>query len=412
MAAARASALARLREAYATPAGESIAASRLDDVDDVWPAATTQQVSVGCALSEGMDERIDPPEGDTCNDLENEWDAVAARTDVLRLEAKANYGKVVPKEDGPAATISYKEVWAWVSQLSEDTGVLKPLENRSSQDSRNSFLGSSLRRRSKSPGLDRQRGGKDIVLHLRATPFDFNTSIHFQMLRTIYSKLTLNKWCPSIGSHWEVLGFQSGDPRTDLNRSGGVLNILHLFLFVAHHPDLAMSCFQVSQDYHQNFPLACISINITNLVIESLSSGRLSALCGKETSELGVLELTSRLHNAGLFFFFSRWRSQKRTIEHTELTLNEIKALLDRKPTKLLEELPRPGQASRAKKPAALAMPEFADLEAMKEAMDGAVEKAPHRSLSRGLWARSKAAVLPKRLRRYQDENTQSFAGL
>lgn len=32
--------------------------------------------------------------------------------------------------------------------------------------------------------------------------------------------------CPSIGRHWEVLGFQGGDPRTDLNRSGGLLNVL------------------------------------------------------------------------------------------------------------------------------------------------------------------------------------------
>jgi hypothetical protein len=254
--------------------------------------------------------------------------------------------------------------------------------------------------------LDKQkRGGEDVVLHLRATAFDFNTPTHFRMLRTIYSKLTLNKWCPSIGNHWEILGFQAGDPRSDLNRSGGVLNIVHLFFFVAQHPEMAQSVFQLSQDYHQNFPLACISINITSLVMQSLASGRLSAFCSKETSGQGILELTCRLHNASLAYFGSRWRGQKRTIEHTEQTLNEVKVLIDKKPSKLLEELPQPGQGGRGKKPAALAVPEFADL----EAITGSVE-APAQSHCRGLWARSKAAVLPKRLRRFQDENTSTQA--
>lgn len=412
--AARAGSLARLREAYATPTAERETASRLDDVPPVAiqydvDHAAAQWSSFDCACpARGSDKSSGPPSGDTEMSLESEWDAVAGRTDTLRLEHQANYGKIRPKDEGLSATISYKQVQAWVSQMCADTEVLKPLENRSAQDGRNSFLGSPFCRRSKSPGLDRQkRGGKDIVFHLRSMPFDFNTPTHFRMLRTIYTKLTHNKSCPSIGSHWEVLGFQSGDPRTDLNRSGGVLNILHFFFFVAHYPELATSCFQLSQDYHQNFPLACISINITSLVIDSLSSGRLSALCSKGNGEHGVLELTCRLYSAGLAYFCSRWRSQKRTIEHTEQTRNEVRALLERKPAKLLEEIPRPGEASHAKKNMAPALPEFTDMEALKEAVE-----APAPSRCRGLWARSKAAVLPKRLRRYQDENTEAFACL
>merc|ERR1719183_415532 len=147
---------------------------------------------------------------------------------------------------------------------------------------------------------------------------------HFRMLRTVYTKLTLHKWCPSIGSHWEVLGFQAGDPRTDLNRSGGVLNVLHLFFFLTHHLELAKACFQLSQDDHQHFPFACISINITSLVIESLSAGRLSALCNKGNGDQEALELTCRLHSPVLAYFCSRWRTQKRSIQHTEQTRNEI----------------------------------------------------------------------------------------
>jgi len=217
------------------------------------------------------------------------------------------------------------------------------------------------------------------------------------MLRTVYAKLTRNTWCPSVGSHWEVLGFQAGDPRTDINRSGGVLNIFQLFFFTTHYPELAMSCFQLSLDYHQNFPLACISINISALVMESFSAGHLSSLCKKEHGDLAVLELICRLHSAGLSHFCTQWKSQKRSIQHTQQTLNEVKALLERKPSKLLDELS--SQGTRATK--AMSTPDFADL----EVIGGAVE-APVKSQSRGLWARSKAAVLPKRLRCYQDENS------
>jgi len=93
---------------------------------------------------------------------------------------------------------------------------------------------------------------------------------------------------------------------------------------------------------------------------------------------------------------------------HTEQTKNEVKALLERKPAKLLEEMTQALVAPKdmvmeaaslhAKKLAAPA--EFADLETI-----AAAAQAPAASKSRGLWARSKAAVLPKRLRQYQDEN-------
>jgi len=345
-------ALRALREAYANP----VARSRFDDgdgdTDQAWPEFGAQTV--------GEDESEK-------ENLESEWDAVAERTDTLRLEHKANFGKIQPKDDASSSQISYKEVQSWLSQLCVDSD------------------------------LDRQRrNGKDLVLLLKAMPFDFNVSTHFRMLRTLFTKLTLNKWCPSIGNHWEVVGFQAGDPRTDLNRSGGVLNVLHLFFFVAHHLELATIYFQMSQDEQQNFPLACISINITRMVVESLLAGRLSALCSKESGEHKALEMTCKMHSAGLFYFCSRWRSQKRTIQHTEQTLKELKELLDRKPAKLLEDL-----AQGEKKKSVLRAPvaEFADLEALKDTV-----QAPLLSQkSRGLWARSKAAVLPKRLRRYSD---------
>jgi len=382
--AARATSLATLRQAYCPTSG----GSRLLTDDEVFDACGLASTDAARESDSGTEES-----------LESEWDAVAARTDFLRIEHEANLGKIQPKEDASSVFISYKEVQTWISQMHVASEVLQPLENRTAEDSRSGGL---LRKRLKA---DVPHTGKDLVFHLRTTLFDFNTSAHFRMLRTIYTKLTLNKWCPSIGGHWEVLGFQAGDPRTDLNRSGGVLNVLHLFFFVAHHCGLASACFQLSQDEYQNFPLACISINITSIVVESLCAGRLSALCSKESGNQGVLDVTCKLHSAGLAYFYANWRNRKRRIEHTEQTLNELKVKLDRKPAKLLEEL-KQGIAGggRSKQGATgLAMPQFADLETI-----GAAAKERPQQSHKGLWARSKSAVLPKRLRRYQDENVDA----
>jgi len=281
--AARASSLALLRETY----GSASCVNRLEadtDDDDSWPVSTTAEDS-------GVDEPWESGEDDC---LESEWDAVTVRTDLLRLEHQANFGKIQPTADASTGLISYREIQAWLSQMSDSAAVLQPLENRSSTENAAPTL---LQKR-----LNR-RGGKNLVQNLKNSPFDFNTPMHFRMLRTIYTKLTLNKWCPSVGNHWEVVGFQGGDPRTDLNRCGGVLNVLHLFYFITHHLDLATTCFQLSQDEHQNFPLACISVNITSLVVDGLSAGRFTALCNKEATDLGVLEVTCRLHSAALAFF-------------------------------------------------------------------------------------------------------------
>jgi len=378
-----ANSLARLREAYSAPNSES----------------RTQLCVSHDTDTHEHDVREEGEDANSESALESEWDAVAARTHILHLEHKANHGKVVPSEDVSSAVITWKEAQSWALQLGVVEKVLQPLENQAA-DSRSSNV---LRRRTKLGLLatDKQvQRSTEVVLHLRATPFDFNVPTHFRMLRTIYTKLTLNKWCPSVGGHWELLGFQGGDPRTDLNRSGGVLNVLHFFSLVVNHRDLAVACFQLSQDERQSFPLACISINITSLVMEKLLAGGLSAVSSKASNDSDMLELSCRLHNAGLVHFCSRWRSQKRTIQHTEQTRNEVKALLDRKPAKLLEELTQGLSCVRSKKSSTgLPEQEFADLEVITD-----VPQAPP-SQRRSLWARSKAAVLRKRLRRYQDEN-------
>ena len=54
------------------------------------------------------------------------------------------------------------------------------------------------------------------------------------------------KACPAEGVHWERVGFQGADPRTDLNRSMGILAVLQALRWADRHPraarDLCAAC--------------------------------------------------------------------------------------------------------------------------------------------------------------------------
>jgi len=273
--------------------------------------------------------------------MEEKWDSVEAHTKQMAVDALANRGTVVKAEDSSLQPISYKEVQDWLKTIQVDPEALRPFRELEDDDKAVGCGCVPTRRRMRGdvPKLQKRLlQEKDYVLFLTKTDFDFNIANHYRMLRTIYMKLTRNKSCPSIGAHWEVIGFQGGDPRTDINRSGGVFNILNLFFFLAHNFDILKACWLLSQDHEQHFPMACISINITQMVMEAFLEGCLSSVCNKGET---LFETLCKLHNAGLFFFYSRWRHRKRTIVDTDQTKKEIRAMLTKKPANLLEELNR-----------------------------------------------------------------------
>jgi hypothetical protein len=309
-------------------------------------ASSSQHVETRPAKApEETAEEIETVEGIEIS-MEENWNAVEARTKQMASDALANRGSVATKTEDPSLLpISYKEIQDWLRTIRVDPEMLKPFYE-DLDDDQVKMVGcgclSSNRRRRKGdiPYLHRTYNQeKDLVLFLTKCDFDFNISNHFRMLRTVYTKLTRNKSCPSIGAHWEVIGFQGGDPRTDINRSGGVLNILHLYFFLTHNFDILKACWLLSQDHEQHFPMACISINITQTVLEAFLAGSLSNVCNKGGDNL--FETLCKIHNAALFYFYSQWRHQKRTIVDTDRTKKEIKAMLTKKPAALLDELNR-----------------------------------------------------------------------
>ncbi|CAE7512709.1 unnamed protein product [Symbiodinium microadriaticum] len=247
-------------------------------------------------------------------EIEKEWEEIAFRSDELAKEARESRGKAVAQQDALRKPICYKEVQSWLHDLSTSTEVAtteKP-----------------------------ERRPEEFVLRLKTMPFDFNDILHYRLLHTMYSKLARCKVCPRIGSHWEVLGFQGTDPHTDLNRSGGLLNVLHMFFCFSHFFEIFKAAYLLSQDDQQHFPLAAVCINITKMVTDELAAGSFSNILdeiGKEA--IPIAETTCLIFSGGLHHFYSRWRTQKRTIRDSEQTFKEVRALMCSEPATLLEEL-------------------------------------------------------------------------
>jgi len=325
-------------------------------------------------------------------DLEQEWQDIGVRTDEMRLKEQTT-GKVAPPDSGVMTPLTYREVEHWLRSQVVDPDILQPFYDEVVDDAARCGCFSRRRRKSDIPGLEtRLAKDKDLLLYLKCCKFDFNDATHFRLLRTVYIKLSRNKTCPSIGNHWQQLGFQSGDPRTDLNRSGCVLNVLHMFYFFTHHFDVFKGVYLLAQDQEQNFPLACISINITGMVIEKFLAGKLSSLCNKSTS--GVFETICKVHMAGLHYFYKQWRTQKRTIMDTEKTLNEIRGFLQSKPKRLLEELAKGVDDQKAKNDATRL--EFTD-------MDFGGAKRPAAEVAKAKIRAAPGPKVPARQRNYVD---------
>lgn len=376
---------------HAMPTIASVAAT-MRRSGEVAPAAVPEPGSIDGPVREEEEAMAEAQEQEEeiDGDLEEVWADVGARTEEMRRKEVENAGKAVRNEDDPRfKLISYKEVRDWVYQSPPDRRVLQPLDEEEVSDFRCGCIGR-RRMRSQVPNLDKKLwASKDILLSLKMTHFDFNEEHHFRMLRTIYIKLTRSKVCPSVGGHWADIGFQGGDPCTDLNRSGGVLNVYLLFYFFSHHFELMKAAFLLAGSSEHHFPLGCISINLTQMVMNAFLEGKLSSMCNNCGSSCDVLETTCRVFSAALHYFAHRWRTQKRSIKDTEKTMNEVRSLLHKNPKQLIRELTNGEQDQRAKNDPNRW--EFTDLEF------GGARKAPSQNTAKG----GAPAVSPRKFKNY-----------
>mmetsp|Transcript_52127 Transcript_52127/g.124160 ORF Transcript_52127/g.124160 Transcript_52127/m.124160 type:complete len:387 (+) Transcript_52127:81-1241(+) len=350
--------LASLRKEYeATPSTASALSSSSPQSDTT---ALEEAMDAEATTTKGAPSGAEPAP----KSLEEEWGDVEARTVELRTRAEASFGKAVETSataEGTEVPVSWSEVQRWIAAQVVDQSLLQSLmQEKVPAGGLGSCFGAS-RSKADVPGLHKKlRQDKEATICFKMISFDPFNAMHFRMLRTLYTKLTRNRACPTIGGHWEVMGFQHTDPRTDLNRSGGVLNVIHMAWFLSSPQlvDTMKTIFVLSQDQEQEFPFALVSINITSMVLNAFLEGRLSSVCNSSSS---VLETTCRANAAGLWYFQTRWRGLKRTIRsgHMQPALHEVEAQLA-KPAKLFEFFQKALDENRQKnEPSKL---EFTDL--------------------------------------------------
>lgn len=103
---------------------------------------------------------------------------------------------------------------------------------------------------------------------------------HHQIINTIYRFLTGKETCPQIGEHWQKIGFQQSDPRTDI-RGCGMLGLLHVLFFIQTYPLTFKMIYEHSLKSASQFPLMIKMFEFTSLVLVQIRNGGLYPICNQ-----------------------------------------------------------------------------------------------------------------------------------
>ncbi len=91
----------------------------------------------------------------------------------------------------------------------------------------------------------------DLRLPFLAAQLDYDPSAHLDILTSIFSFFVSEESAAGVGAtgeHWEKIGFQGVDPRTDLNRSMKMLSLLQVRAECAVCCDAQLSCLFAPSD--------------------------------------------------------------------------------------------------------------------------------------------------------------------
>ncbi|BES96134.1 ELMO CED-12 domain containing 3 [Nesidiocoris tenuis] len=179
----------------------------------------------------------------------------------------------------------------------------------------------------------------NFISSLTKCGLNWSDNVQFRILQTIYKKLTGARLdCPQRGTHWQLIGFQGNDPATDL-RSVGLFGLLQfLYLTSEKMMPLAQKLYKVANSENQPFPLAVLSLNLTNIVLNVFNSGRLNREC---TARKSVMDTLNSFYGALMVYTFNIWVSQKKTIRESGFVLKDAERYCSRNVKKVLRDLPK-----------------------------------------------------------------------
>jgi len=197
----------------------------------------------------------------------------------------------------------------------------------------------------------RRKSIMERVLSLNVA-YDSEEDTEWQMVRMVWKTLVgEDSRVSKIDQRWQTIGFQRTDPRTDINRSQGLINLFLLLNLVLGSPEFARLLFEESNSTTSHFPLACVSINFGVVAIEAFRKGYISRELAyrkeeeqerRDTSsdragstgiqstsliEISVsLRLIAILHVALMREFINVWKNKALTIEDYGGLLAELKS--------------------------------------------------------------------------------------
>ncbi|KAL1528880.1 hypothetical protein AB1Y20_010203 [Prymnesium parvum] len=270
--------------------------------------------------------------------LMEQFDAATAAADASRAASKRGGGGDGSQADPRLKKILYDEASAQLFDLD----LTKELQDIVREDWRTSAslvrrLLPSARPKLKNAGLRAQR---DRIFALAKVPMD-GSVLHERMIYSIYQILTGDSTCPArFGPHWEVIGFQGHDPATDL-RGVGILSLLQVLHFASKRSALLRDVYQLSRG-ENDFPLMTVSINITQLALQTLRSGALHTQCNR--SRQGLYEVFHSFYEALFLYMYTAWKSKHLSISDFGHLKNEIAEAAQKRPTALLKKLEEYGK--------------------------------------------------------------------
>nr|XP_024214124.1 ELMO domain-containing protein 3-like isoform X2 [Halyomorpha halys] len=177
----------------------------------------------------------------------------------------------------------------------------------------------------------------DLIFSLTRCVPNWDDDVQFRILQTIYSRLTCTKDdCPQRGPHWQQIGFQGTDPATDL-RAVGLYGLIHLLHLTSSEVlPLGHKLYSVSNSEDQPFPLAVLSLNVTNIVLNVFNTGKLNRECNVRES---VIETLNSFYAAVTAYILNVWITQNKTIKDSGYLLKDAERYCGRNVKRVLKDL-------------------------------------------------------------------------
>jgi hypothetical protein len=140
--------------------------------------------------------------------------------------------------------------------------------------------------------------------------------------------LTQSDECPFVGQHWVSIGFQGSNPKTDL-RGVGMYGMLQLLAFCERNTEYSREILSYSTVKGHEFPMVCLLLNFTFIVLEALKCSKLIKLCNKN----GSINNTLNDYYIGMIrHFFYIYKSSNYTIHEMSGLLKEMERITKKNP--------------------------------------------------------------------------------